>query len=704
PYRYALTAGSLPAGLSLNAATGVLSGTPTEAGSFPFTITASDSSSGAGAPFIIARGYILNVAAPTISLAPASLPDGTVGADYATTIIASGGQSPFTYKVIWGTLPSGMMLNANGTLDGTPKRVGIDYFIVEARDANGSSGTRDYSLVIYPPTLSLNPDSLPAATVGAQYSATLTASGGTAPYTYALSGILPAGLSLDPATGVLSGTPTQAGNFPLTFTASDRSLGGPYSVSASYTLTVAPPPTISLAPASLPAGTVGTGYAATISASGGVAPYAYSVIAGALPPGMTLSGSGTLSGTPTAAGTFSFTLKAQDALNFSNTHPYSLVIGAPTLTLSPDSLPAATAAAPYSATLNAGGGTAPYTYALSGSLPAGLNLNPATGVLSGTPTAAGSFPITIKATDSGTSTGAPFSVTANYTLVVATPVISLAPASLPAGAAGVGYAATISASGGEAPYAYSVIAGALPPGMTLSRSGTLSGTPTAAGTFELMVKAQDALNFSGTHPYSLVVAAPTISLAPATIAGAKVKVAYSQQFAASGGAAPYTYTLAAGGLPPGLALNSASGLVSGTPAVAGNFAFTLRATDLQGFSGEQALALAVAEAQPVAVDDSASTPANQAVTINVTANDSGPITSTAIVTPPAHGSAKVEGLNVVYTPAANYFGSDSLTYAATGPGGTSAPATVTITVIALPVPVALPQSATVLAGQSVTLD
>ncbi|AIY41596.1 Fibronectin type III domain protein [Collimonas arenae] len=801
PYAYVLT-GSLPSGLSWNAATATLSGTPTQSGSFPISVSATDHSTGTGAPFSTSVNYTLTVSAPTIAISPVSAPGGAIGQSYSTTISASGGVAPYSFTISAGALPSGVALNgATGALTGTPTAAGSFNFTVNASDANSFSGTRAYTVAIGAPGMTLTPASLPAAAVATAYSAAFSAGGGTAPYTYALTaGSLPSGISLNTATGVLSGTTVQAGSFPITVRATDSSTGAgaPFTAQGSYTLVVAAP-TISLAPSSVSGGSVATSYAAVISASGGVSPYIYSISSGSLPTGVTLNAStGAVSGTPTAAGTFNFTVRAQDANSFSGVQSYSLAIAAATVTLNPATLPGATAEAAYSTTLVAGGGTAPYTYALTaGSLPSGISLNAATGVLSGTTVVSGSFPITVRATDSSTGTGAPFNASRSYTLTVAAPAISLAPSSVAGGTVAASYAASISASGGTAPYTYSVSAGALPAGISLNTaSGALSGTPTAAGTFNVTVKALDVNGFNGTQAYSLVigsatltlnpatlpnptaeaaysatltagggtapysfavsggalptgltlnaatgvlsgttnlsgtfnvtisatdsstgvgapfvashayvltVGAPNITLTPSTLVGAKASVAYSQQFTASGGIAPYAYTISAGSLPAGLALNAATGLLSGTPTAAGSFTFTVRATDAQNFTAQQAETLSVAQAQPVAVNDSASTPANQPVTVNVTANDSGPITSIAVSTPPAHGSAAVSGLNVVYTPAANYFGSDSLSYVATGPGGSSAPATVTVTVTALAVPVAVAQNATILAGQPVTL-
>jgi len=164
------------------------------------------------------------------------------------------------------------------------------------------------------PTITITPATLPAATAGTAYSATLTASSGTAPYTFALSGTLPAGITLT-AGGVLAGTPTASGTFNFTVTATDSS-PTPLTGTATYTLTVnaaaVTPPTITITPATLPAATAGTAYSATLTASGGAAPYTFA-LSGTLPNGITLTPGGALAGTPTASGTFNFTVTATDS-------------------------------------------------------------------------------------------------------------------------------------------------------------------------------------------------------------------------------------------------------------------------------------------------------------------------------------------------------------------------------------------------------
>jgi hypothetical protein len=285
-------------------------------------------------------------------------------------------------------------------------------------------------------------------------------------------------------------------------------------------------PTITLAPTSLPNGTQGTAYSQALTTSGGAAPYTYAITAGALPSGLTLSSSGTISGTPTANGTYNFTVTATDNSPgpgpYSGSRAYTLTINAPTITLSPTTLPGGTVGVAYSQTLMASGGTAPYSYAISaGALPAGLTLSSA-GVISGTPTG-GTSTFTVTATDESTGAG-PYSGARGYTLTIAAPSIVISPASLPNGTQGTAYSQVLSASGGTAPYSYAITAGALPSGLTLASDGTLSGTPAVNGSFTFTVTTIDVSTgagpYSGSRSYTLTIAPQPVTAAPIVTAPA----------------------------------------------------------------------------------------------------------------------------------------------------------------------------------------
>lgn len=173
------------------------------------------------------------------------------------------------------------------------------------------------------PTITLSPSSLPGGSSGSFYSQTISASGGSGPYTFAVtSGALPAGLGLSPA-GLLSGTPAFGGSYSFDITGTDANL---CSGTRSYLLSISGCPQITLSPASLPNGMSGVGYHQTISASGGTSPYTFAVSGGSLPAGLTLSASGSLGGTPSATGTYPFTVTATDSNLCTGPKAYSLTI------------------------------------------------------------------------------------------------------------------------------------------------------------------------------------------------------------------------------------------------------------------------------------------------------------------------------------------------------------------------------------------
>jgi hypothetical protein len=451
--------------------------------------------------------YSLVVVCPAVTVGPASLPGATVGTAYSQTMTASGPNTPYTFSVTLGSLPVGLTLSSGGTLGGTSTATGTYTFTVTAADAYGCSGSLPYSITAVCPTVSVGPSSLTGATVGTPYTKTMTASGGTAPYTFAATGTgsLPTGLTLS-SDGLLSGTPTAAGTYSFTVTATDAhgcTGASNYSIAAVC-------PTVSVAPLTLPGGTVGTFYIQTITASGGIAPYTFGVSAGDLPPGLTLATGGTLAGVPSSAGTFTFTVTATDTNGCTGNVVYSgMAMVCPAVTVGPASLPGATVGTSYSQIITAAGGTAPYSFFVSaGSLPPGLTLS-AGGLLGGTVSGAGTFAFTLSATDKyGCSGGTA------YSLTMVCQAISVGPSSLPAASVAAPYSQTVTAAGGMAPYTFAVTGtGSLPTGLTLSSGGLLSGTPTAAGTYSFTVTATDAYGCTGTRTYTLaVVNPPVISL------------------------------------------------------------------------------------------------------------------------------------------------------------------------------------------------
>jgi hypothetical protein len=319
-----------------------------------------------------------------IHVLPASLPDGTPGTAYSQTLSAIGGTTPYTFDVTSGSLPPGLSLNTStGLLSGVPTTLGNYSFDVTATDSTGCAGTGSYLIRICT-VIGLSPATLQDGTVGVAYSQTVSGSGGTPPYSYAVaSGMLPGGLSLNPTTGEISGTPSAGGSFDFVVRATDD-LG--CSGTQAYAIFICG--SITMTPASLPNGTVGTYYVQVIAASGGTSPYTYALTSGSLPAGLSLSTTGSIHGVPTTPQAVTFDVTATDSKACSGTKSYLMAICG-SIMISPGSLPSGTVGDAYSEQISADGGNAPYAYSvMSGSLPAGLSLDPTTGHIGGTPTVA----------------------------------------------------------------------------------------------------------------------------------------------------------------------------------------------------------------------------------------------------------------------------------------------------------------------------
>ena len=426
----------------------------------------------------------------------------------------------------------------------------------------------------------------PAGQVSAAYSQTLHASGGTAPYTWSISdGALPSGLSLSSAQ--ISGTPSVAGTANFTVQVVDANST---SVTRALSITVSPAP-VSITTASLPNGQIGISYAQTLLASGGTGSYTWSIGSGSLPAGLGLGSSGQITGTPTTSGNSNFTVKVNDTGSGSDTRALSINIATVPVSITTTSLLNGEVGILYSQTLQASGGTGPYTWSVSsGALPPGLTLD-SSGHIAGTPTAASTASFSVKVSDSASGRGS-----AALAITIA-PALTSGACPAASGAVGQVYSASLSASGGIPPYAWTMANGVLPTGLTLnSTSGQISGTPSGAGSFSFGIRVSDQSSASAISTCTVVISAPVGTLTVSTVSfpDGVSGIAYSQALSATGGQAPYTWTISGGTLPPGLSLNAAQ--VAGTPTTSGTFQFTLLLSDAAGKTATKNFAIQVSAA------------------------------------------------------------------------------------------------------------
>lgn len=270
------------------------------------------------------------------------------------------------------------------------------------------------------------------------------------------------------------------------------------------------------------------------------------------------------------------------------------------------------------------------------------------------------------------------------------PTLSVAPSSLSGATAGVAYSQSLSQTGALGAPSYAVTAGALPSGMTLSASGTLSGTPTVTGTFNFTVSVSDASGCMGSTAYSLSVGCPTFVFSPATFADGTAGVAYTQTAAISGGVGTVTYSITGGALPDGLTLNGSTGEISGTPTATGTYSFTVTASDANSCTGSASNSITI------------NCPVNGAsLTLSQVAYCSNDAVGTLSGGMPAGGI--YSGAGVSGTDFDPSTGSQVITYTLVDAYGCTQTATDSITVNAAPAVSANASAPVVCAGMPVTL-
>ncbi|MBI5085652.1 MAG: putative Ig domain-containing protein [Acidobacteria bacterium] len=577
PYTYAVVGGAFPAGIFLQADGGV-SGTPSSPGNFPVTVEVRDA-----AGTIISRQYSIQVAASTLSLSPASLPAGEVGKAYTATFTASGGTPPYRFQTSGGQLPAGVVLDNTGLLSGTPSSAGISNFVVEVWDATQASTSRSYSLDIRRAALTISPAVLPTATYATPYQVTLTAAGGTPPYRFSLvSGALPSGLTLS-ATGLLSGTPPSGGL--SSFRARVDDAAGQFA-ELDYIIDVSGSG-LRIVPAALTAAQMGVLFQTTLSCEGGTAPCRFEINSGTIPRGISLDQQFGLLGTPSESGVFNFSIRAWDVLGVAATRDYRLIVSG--VQISPVDLGVQSAGRLFSIQLSTVP-TLPISQfrLLSGTLPNGVQLTPS-GVLSGTVATQGQWPFAVEVSWDGKPGGS-----RDYLLKV-TNGLSITSEALPAAAAGKFMRFTFEARGGQPPYRFS--AGPLPPGFQLTSDGVLAGISPSTGSWNLQIVVQDSGGTSVPRTFSFTVTADPFTIETTWLPAVQVGSAFSAPLTASGGAAPYQWTLEEGTMPAGIAVQ-AEGVIAGQPAETGVFPVTIRARDAGLRESRRSLTLSVTQPSP----------------------------------------------------------------------------------------------------------
>ncbi len=514
--------GNLPTGLNavFSNTDAVISGTPAAVGSFTFELEVNDGGTGTKQSFTV-----VVTSSATVVITTSSLPAGTVGSSYNQGITATGGSgSGYTWGTSNGSLPPGLSLT-DGTpsalLSGTPTSAGVFTFDVDVTDSAGQTDVQTLTITINTvgtSPLDITTTTLPGGVVGVPYDEDITAQDGTGVgYTWSTSsGALPTGLSLTDGTpsANLAGDPTASGTFTFDLTVTDS---GSDTDTESYSVTINP--AIDITTTSLPDGVLNGAYSETVTAQDGSGSGYSWQLSGSVPNGFSITSSATpsatISGPPTATGTFTFDVTVTDDAGSTDTQSFTVTIN-PALEITTTSVANATVGASYSETVSATGGSGSgYDWSLSGNVPPGLTVTDATpdGTLNGPITSAGTFTfdLTVEDSDGNIDTQ---SLTLTATAAPSDPV-RLATFVLPNGRINEAYSVEIEARDGAASSpTFSVSAGSLPTGLSLTqptggdKTLTISGTPTVSGTFTYTIEVDDG---SSTADHEFVT---TIAVAP----------------------------------------------------------------------------------------------------------------------------------------------------------------------------------------------
>jgi hypothetical protein len=573
------SATGLPAGLSISSS-GKITGTPTTACACSVTVTATDGSSYHGS-----ATFTWNITNTVSVTSPGDQTNVSGSAITALQISATDSQAGATLTYSATGLPAGLSISSSGKITGTPTTACACSVTVTATDGSGASGSATFTWNITN-TVSVTSPGDQASGSGTPITAlpiTASDSSSTATLTYSDGGTLPPGLSIDPSSGVISGTPTTGGTFAVTITVTDNS-GATGSATFNWVITN----TVSVTSPGDQAsgsGTAITPLPISASDSSSTATLTYSD-GGTLPPGLSIDpSSGVISGTPTTGGTFAVTITVTDNTGATGSATFNWVIGNTVSVTSPGDQSDMSGSPITALAISASDSSAGATLAFSdgGTLPPGLSIDPSSGVITGTPTTGGTFAVTITVTD---NTGASGSATFNWAVVNTVTVTSPGDQTSGSGTAITALPISASDSSSTATLSYTD-GGTLPPGLSIDpSSGVISGTPTTAGSYPVTITALDNAGFTGGVSFNWTVTNTVTVTSPGDQASGSGTAITALPITATDSSSTATLTYSDGGtLPPGLSIDPSSGIITGTPTTGGTFAVTITATDNAGATG-----------------------------------------------------------------------------------------------------------------------
>jgi hypothetical protein len=507
PYAWSSIPGAMPQGLTLSSS-GVLAGTSTYNGTrtqVGFQATVRDSAG------VTAIGVVIVPIVGKIRFANTTIAGGNANIPYTSGVLfPAGGTLPYIITVDSGTLPIGITLSRDGAFSGTPTAPGTFQFALKLADSDtpAQTVTSNFSITIANDLALFPQPELPTGVQNKTYSAQFVAVNGTKPYRFALDGssTLPPGLTLDATTGTISGTPTTSGGSLVAVRVTDSATPAATAVMVS-SLGIAPPLALTNRTA-LNDGVLNSFYQDSVFVSGGIGPYTVRVSSGALPAGISELQNFTnfqFFGTPTALGTANFTVELTDSETPPGvvTQAYSIRVNTPMVPQIPTALPVGLEGRAYSAPLSVSGGVPPYTWSLAFA-PVGLTIDPATGLIGGTPTRAFDGLINVNVHD---SSNPPQSASPSPSIHIAG-LLHVATSTLPQVVSNSNVNLQLGLRGGTGPFVWSLSSGALPTGLTMSPTGAITGTVTGASSpFTVTVNDQGAPAQTATATLTLPVAA-----------------------------------------------------------------------------------------------------------------------------------------------------------------------------------------------------